>query len=70
MLKSEVKKKKLLTNIVNERDIMKLVKSKFVTELYCVFRDETFYYMVMELAEAGDVYSLIKSFSVRQPLFI
>ena len=26
--------------------------------------------MVLELAEAGDVYSLIKPFSTRQPLFI
>ena len=69
MLKEEVKKKKESASIIREKNIMKNVKSPFLNVLYSVFRDETYYYMVMELAKEGDVYSLIKLSSPRQPLF-
>ena len=51
MNKSDVKKKKLIKSIIREKNIMKGVKSKFITLLYCVFRDESYYYLVMELAQ-------------------
>ena len=69
MKKQNVKKKKLIKSIIRERDIMKKVRSKFLTPLYCVFRDEEYYYLVMELTEEGDLYSFIRPNSNRQPLF-
>jgi len=39
--------------------------SNFITQLYGSFRDHEHYYLIMELAEGRDVYSLIKENSPR-----
>jgi serine/threonine protein kinase len=60
MQKTEIKKKGLLDHIRNEKHIMRTFKHPFITDLYCIFRDESYYYIVMEWAQGGDLYTIIK----------
>jgi serine/threonine protein kinase len=44
---------------------MKNSRSNFITSLHCSFKDEHYYYMAMEWAKGGDVYSFINKKSKR-----
>jgi serine/threonine protein kinase len=59
MKKHDVKKKKLLENIKCEKSIMKGSRSNFITPLHFVFRDQQCYYIAMEWAQGGDLFSFI-----------
>ena len=52
-----------------EKNIRKMVRSSFITHIYSCFRDDKFYYYVMEWAKGGDLYTLIQSESVRPQMF-
>lgn len=65
MRKKNVKSKLASDHIKIEKTIMRECGSNFITQLYGSFRDTDHYYLVMELAEGGDVYSLIKNDSPR-----
>ena len=69
MKKLEVKKKKLIENIKLEKDILKASKCNFITSMHYAFRDEEFYYLVMEWANGGDLYSFIKPGTKRRMIF-
>jgi serine/threonine protein kinase len=45
---------------MTEKSIMKEAKSEFITTLYSLFRDHDYYYIVMEWAPGGDMYTFIK----------
>jgi serine/threonine protein kinase len=59
MNKKDVKERKLVENIKGERTILKESKSNFITRLHSVFRDEQYYYLTMEWARGGDLFTLI-----------
>lgn len=65
ILKSRIMDKKLLPSIRLEKDILQDSKCNFITALHYAFRDDKYLYLVMELAEGGDTYSLIKEKSNR-----
>lgn len=69
MNKKNVKERKLSDNIRAERSIMKSVKSEFITEIHSVTRDQQYYYIFMELAQLGDLFSFIKKGTLKQSLF-
>ena len=69
MKKQLVKEKQLEQSITLEKAILKESRSPFITRLYCAFRDEEHYYLVMEWAQGGDLYTFIKPNSKRQALF-
>ena len=69
MNKKDVKEKGLSENIKVEKAIMKSVKSEFITEIHSVTRDQQFYYIFMELAQLGDLFSFIKRGTLKQSLF-
>ena len=48
---------------------MKQSDSPFLTQLYATFRDQQNYYILMELAEGGDVRSFLRNGSPRRQAF-
>jgi serine/threonine protein kinase len=67
--KADVHKKKLIDNLKLEKDILKVSRSNFITRLRFAFRDDDYYYLAMELARGGDLYSFLKAGSQRRKLF-
>ncbi|KAI1696545.1 protein kinase domain-containing protein [Ditylenchus destructor] len=51
--------------IRNEIELQRKLESKFVVQLYNVFKDSSAYYLQLELAEGGDLFDLITS--VKRP---
>ena len=54
-----------MQSIKLEKDILQGSTSNFITSLHYAFRDDKYLYLVMELAEGGDTYSLIREKSQR-----
>lgn len=48
---------------------MKEIKSNFITQLYFSFQDDYYYYLAMEWAQEGDLFSLMKHGSKRRNIF-
>jgi serine/threonine protein kinase len=69
MKKTDVVKKRLTESIRLEKKILEESKCNFITKLYYAFRDDYYLYIVMEWAEGGDTYTLIKSGSPRLKMF-
>lgn len=67
--KNIVYQKQLLESIKLEKKIMQESLSDFIVKLKSAFRDDNYYYIVMELAEQGDVYTFLHPRSERMPLF-
>lgn len=65
ILKSKIADNKLFASIKLEKDILQESNSNFITALHYAFRDDKHLYLVMEWAEGGDAYSLIKEKSNR-----
>ena len=63
--KSEVYKKRLMDSLDLEKRILQEADCPFITKLHFAFRDKIYLYFVMEMAEGGDTYSLIKPNSDR-----
>jgi serine/threonine protein kinase len=60
----------LIENIIRERNIMNNSSSNFITRLHCTFKDHAYYYLAMEWAEGGDLYSFISKKSKRSVPFL
>jgi serine/threonine protein kinase len=69
MLKTEVHRKKLEANVRLEKAILRDSQSAFITRLVFAFRDQEHYYLAMEWAQGGDVYSFLRPGSPRRALF-
>ena len=68
--KLEVRQKKVLENIKLEKRILQESNSPFITRMHSTFRDDEYYYIVMEWAQGGDVQSFIKEGSERRKIYL
>ena len=69
MKKEYVKSKNMIENIKLEKCILETSHSQFITRFFTFFRDERHYYLVMEWASEGDLFSFIRPRSSRKHLF-
>ena len=60
--KSSIKCDKTIKQVAAERMIMSTFNSKFITTLHYAFQTDVHIYLVMELAEGGDIRSLLSRF--------
>jgi serine/threonine protein kinase len=49
---------------------MKRTQSRFITRLHSSFEDERFYYLAMEWAQEGDVFTMVDPRGSRLPAFV
>jgi len=66
MRKEKIHEKSLVNNILLEKRILKDNKCPFISRSHHTFRDNEYYYIAMEWAQGGDVYSFIKPGSLRK----
>lgn len=67
--KADVIKKRLTESIRLEKKILEESSCNFITRLFYAFRDDYYLYIVMEWAEGGDTYTLIRPSSPRIKMF-
>ena len=60
----------MLENLKLEKRILEESNSNFITRLHSSFRDEKYYYIVMEWAQGGDVQSFLVEGSDRKKQFL
>lgn len=60
--------KNLMPYVIDERDILAMC-NRFLVSLIMAFQDAWYLYLVMEYAEGGDTYSLIKPGSYKIEVF-
>lgn len=65
--KNQLSNLNLLTQLFNELKILSFCKHPNIIALHALFEDSKYIYMVMELAEGGSLYSLIKSKPMDEP---
>ena len=53
--KSEIIKKKFVSNIFAERDILNIMYNDHIVNLYSTFQDQNYLYMIMDYLEGGDL---------------
>jgi serine/threonine protein kinase len=70
MAKAKIHQKNLVDNILLEKKIMKELKCNFIARSHYSFRDNNFYYIAMEWAQGGDVFSFIRPSSPRREKFL
>jgi serine/threonine protein kinase len=69
MKKVEIHRQLLVDNIKLEKYILKNIQSTFIPKLHSTFQDDHYYYMAMEWAQGGDVFSLLNN-KRRKPLYM
>lgn len=69
-MKSSVKKKDFIPNILFEKKVFLESRSDFITRLHSTFRDSCNYFQVFEWAQGGDVQSFLEKGSPRIVEFI
>ena len=65
MQKQIVKELHLLDNIMMEKKVLLESQSNFIINFDSSFRDQEYYYLVLEWAQGGDLYTIIKKGSPR-----
>ena len=60
MRKAELRRKNMVDNVKNERNILAITNNPFVVSFYYSFTNEHNLYIVMEYCNGGDCASLLK----------
>ncbi|KAL4400468.1 cAMP-dependent protein kinase catalytic subunit [Malassezia pachydermatis] len=58
--KSHVVKMKQVEHVINEHDVLAMVRHPFLVNLWGTFQDPTFLYMVMDFVPGGELFSLLR----------
>jgi len=59
MKKTGIHESKLASSLILEKIIMQKWSSNFIAKCYYAFRDEKYYYLAMEWAKGGEIFSFI-----------
>ena len=70
--KIEISKKRFISNIFSERDILNYIYNNHIVNLYATFQDEYYLYMIMDYLEGGDLRKHMKEkiFNLKEIRFV